>query len=65
MKITFIKNHEGQKAKVGDEKEIEDFLGKHLIRFGYAQASSGLHGLETASKKAGKNGEKQGGDNDA
>jgi len=65
MRIKFIKNHEGQKVAVGDEKEIDNFLGKHLIRFGYAQAISGLHGFETASKKAGKNGEKQGGDNDA
>lgn len=64
MKITFIKNHDGQKAKVGDEKEIEDFLAKHLIRFGYAQPS-GFHGLETATKKAGKDVEKRGGDNDA
>ncbi len=62
MRIVFIKDHAGQQKKAGDEMEIEDNLGKHLIRFGYAE--SGLQRHEGISKKAGKNVEKQEGDND-
>lgn len=36
MKITFIKDHEGLFAKAKEFREVEDEVGKHLIRYGYA-----------------------------
>lgn len=62
MRIKFIKDHVGQQKRVGDEVEIEDHLGKHLMRFGYANE---LPRLDKTPKKVGKDVEKSAGDNDA
>lgn len=54
MKIKYIKEHSGQGGKVGTETEVPDYIGKHLIRFGYAE-ESGLQQLAEATKEVSAN----------
>lgn len=46
IKIEFIKDHEGQGKKVGEFGEYEEWIAKHLIRFGYGKES----GLQRPAK---------------